>query len=167
MHRPALALLVTAALLAGACSSEPPAVERTAEAPAAATPPAVAAAAATDAPPAATPAKNYRPVKGEATIEVIRGASRRVGQDMVTLLKIRNTSEGRINLLRVDEYWYDKDMKDVTGSREFYRQPFNPGDVIEITLKSPVKPNLYTNTFSFSHANGSVTPKEVKAFEEK
>ena len=44
------------------------------------------------------------PVKGVATIEVIQGPSKRVGKEMVTVLKIKNTSKGSINLLKIDEY---------------------------------------------------------------
>ena len=64
----------------------------------------------------AKPAKYIAPVKGLATIEVIQSPSKRVGKEMVTVLKVRNTSKGTINLLKADEYWYDKDMKIVTSA---------------------------------------------------
>jgi hypothetical protein len=113
----------------------------------------------------ATPAKFYRPVKGIATVEVIQSPAKRVGNDMVTVLKVKNTSAGRINLLQFDDYWYDKDVKQVSGSTEKYRKPFNPGDIIEIMVKSPVKPNLYRNQIMFSHAGGKVEVKQVKKFQ--
>jgi hypothetical protein len=170
----ALAAFAAVALASSACSSPPPADTQAGDAvPAAAAGPAstsdaaaVPAAAGEGAAPAAERAKYYRPVKGEATIELIRGPAKRVGQDMVTVLQIKNTSPGRIDLLVVDEYWYDTNRQNVTGTSERWRRPFNPGDVIEITLKSPLKPNLYQSMLMFSHANGKIDPKEVKKFED-
>jgi hypothetical protein len=161
-----LAALAAVALASSACSSPPTPEAQAGDAvPAAAAVPASTSDAA--AVPAAERAKYYRPVKGEATIEIIKSQPRRVGQDMVTELKIKNTSNGRIDLLVVDEYWYDTNRQNVSGSSERWRKPFNPGDVIEITLKSPNKPNLYQNMLMFSHANGKIVPKEVKKFEEE
>jgi hypothetical protein len=171
----ALAAFAVLALASSACSSPPPPDTPASSAPAAA---ATVPAAATEAPDAAVPAigeapapaperaKVYRPVKGEATIEIIRSPSKYVGKDVVTVLKIKNTSNGRIDLLVVDEYWYDTNRQNVSGTTERYRKPFNPGDVIEITLKSPLKPNLQQNLLMFSHANGKIAPKEVKKFTE-
>jgi hypothetical protein len=170
----ALAAVAAFALVSSACSSPPPPDTQASAAPAAAAVPA----APTDAPAAAIPAageapapaaeraKYYRPVKGEATIEIIRSPAKFVGTDIVTELKIKNTSTGRIDLLVVDEYWYDTNSQNVTGTSDRYRKPFNPGDVIEMTLKSPAKPNVRQNMLMFSHANGKVTPKEVKKFTE-
>ena len=112
----------------------------------------------------ATRAKWVAPVKGIATVEVIPGLSKKVGDEMVTVLKVKNVSNGSIALLRVDEYWFDKSLKTVSGDTQRHRQPLNPGEVVEITMRSPVKPNLYKNTFNFSHANGKVEVKTVKKF---
>jgi len=105
------------------------------------------------------------PVKGIATIDVIQGASKRVGQEMVTVLKIKNTSKGSINLLKADEYWYDQNLKIVSGSQYAHKKaPVQPGEIIEITLRSPVKPGLSRNQVMFSHANGTAKANPVKAF---
>ena len=61
-------------------------------------------------------AKFVPPVKGTATIEVMQTPSKRVGKDMVTVYKVRNTSKGSINLLKIDEYWYDRKQKIVSGA---------------------------------------------------
>jgi hypothetical protein len=114
--------------------------------------------------PAPARAKFVAPIKGIASIEVIRGTSKRVGSDVVTTLKVKNTSNGAIALLRVDEYWYDKKRQNVSGDTYRHRQPLYPGEVIEITTRSPVKPDLYMNTFGFTHANGKVDAKVVKKF---
>src|SRR4051812_37083884 len=98
--------------------------------------PAAKAAPATATPAPAAPAKFVKMVKGTANVEVIQGVPKRVGQDIVTVLKIKNMSDASISLLKVDEYWYDKKLQVVTGDSQPYRKPFNPGEVIEVTMKS-------------------------------
>lgn len=113
----------------------------------------------------AKPAKYIPPVKGVATIEVIQMPSKRVGSEMVTVLKVRNTSKGSINLLKADEYWYDTKMQIVSGSQYAHKKaPIQPGEIVEITLRSPVKPNLSRNQVMFRHANGDAKATPVKAF---
>src|SRR5688500_17900918 len=70
--------------------------------------PATKAAATSTAQAPALATKFVRPVKGVATIEVIKGSPKKIGGDIVTVLKIKNTSPGAISLLKVDEYWYNK-----------------------------------------------------------
>lgn len=115
----------------------------------------------------AAPAKWSKPVKGTAYVEVIRGSSKRQGNDMVTGLKIKNTSDGAIALFRVDEIWYDHKLKQVTGDSYTFHRPVNPGEVVDVTLKSPMKPDLYQSQYAFSHANGKINAKQVKKFGEK
>ncbi len=117
-------------------------------------------------PPApAAPAKWVKPVKGLATIDVIQTPSKYSGKEIITILKIKNTSSGAIALLKVEEFWYDKDLKIVTGdSSAPIRKNINPGDVVEITLKSPFAPNLYRSRYAFSHANGEIKATQVKEF---
>jgi hypothetical protein len=126
----------------------------------------VAKAAPTTAAPAA-PAKFVRPIKGTATIEYIQTPSKKVGSDVVTVFRVKNTSSGAISLLKIDEYWYDKKPEIVTGDSERWLKPFHPGEVIEITMRSPVKPGkeLYRSQYQFSHAGGDIKPKAVKKFE--
>jgi hypothetical protein len=113
----------------------------------------------------AKPAKYIPPVKGVATIEVIQMPSKRVGKEMVTVIKVRNTSKGAINLLKADEYWYDNKMQIVSGSQYAHKKaPILPGEIVEITLRSPVKPGLSRNQIMFRHANGDAKATPVKAF---
>jgi hypothetical protein len=116
--------------------------------------------------PAPSRAKWVAPVKGIASIELILGTPKKVGADIVTPLKIKNMSGGAIALLRVDEYWFDKSNppKVVSGDTQRWTKPLYPGEVIEITTRSPFKPNLGANTFNFSHANGKIDVKKVKKF---
>jgi hypothetical protein len=112
----------------------------------------------------ATPAKFYRPIKGTATVDFIQGPSTRKGENIVTVFKVKNTSAGSIGLLKIDEYWYDKKLKVVSGDTQAWRKPFNPGDIIELTLNSPYKADLYKSQYMFSHAGGDVKPTAVKKF---
>jgi hypothetical protein len=116
------------------------------------------------APAPAARAKWVAPIKGVATIEVIRSSPKPVGKEVWTVLKIKNTSAGAIALLRADEYWYDTSRKMVTGDTQRWRQPLNPGEIIEITMKSPIKPNLTQSQINFAHANGTIQAKGVKKF---
>lgn len=113
----------------------------------------------------ATPAKFVRPIKGVAKIEFMQGTPKKIGGDIVTVLKIRNVSSGAISLLKVDEYWYNKKREVATGDSQPYRKPFLPGEIIEITMRSPFKPDLYQSQYQFSHANGGIDVKRVKKFE--
>ena len=115
----------------------------------------------------ADPAKaKYVPaVKGIATIDVIQMPSKRVGQEMVTVLKIKNTSKGSINLFKLDEYWYDSALKIISSSQYRHRKaPIQPGEIVEITLRTPVKPGMTRNQVMFTHANGDAKATTVKAF---
>jgi hypothetical protein len=122
-------------------------------------------AAPTATPAPAAPAKWVKPYKGTATIDVIQSPSRKVGNEMVTVLKIKNTSPGAIALLRGDETWFDKNLKPASGdSPKPIRQPLNPGDVVEMTFHAPYKPDLYRSSYQFTHANGDVKATQVKQF---
>ena len=115
----------------------------------------------------ATPAKYIAPVKGVATIEVIQTSSKRVGKEMVTVIKVRNTSKGTINLLKADEYWYDKDMKIVTSAQYAHKKaPIQPGEIVEITLRAPIPAGAAPrqDQTMFRHANGDVRATKVKVF---
>ena len=75
------------------------------------------------------------------------------------------STTGSIALLKVDEYWY-KGKEVVTGDTQSWRKPFNPGEIIEITMKSPYKPGLTGSQYMYSHANGKIDVKAVKKFDD-
>jgi hypothetical protein len=125
----------------------------------------VKAVAPTTAPAPAAPAKWVAPVKGVATIEVVRGPSKPVGKELVTPLTIKNTSAGAISLLRIDELWYNKKRDLVSSATERVRKPFLPGEVIQVSLKSPLSMDADVSQLTFTHANGKVDFKSVKKFQ--
>jgi len=115
----------------------------------------------------AAPAKFIKPLKGTADIQFIQMPSKKVGSDIVTVLKIKNLSTAPVSLLKVDEYWYNKGNPPavVTGDSEAWRKPFMPGEVIELTMKSPFKADVGASQYQFSHAGGEVKLKRVKKFD--
>ena len=122
--------------------------------------------------PAATPApaakaKWVAPIKGDAKVQIIKTNSKTVGKEIVTNFKIKNVSDGAIALFRIDEYWYDNGQKPqmVTGDTQRYMKPIMPGEIIEMTTRSPAKPGASRSQWSFSHANGKVVPKVVTKFD--
>jgi hypothetical protein len=124
-------------------------------------------AAATTTPPPPAKAGFVTPLKGEAAIEVLPGTSKYdpKTKEVITTYKLKNMSSAPIALLKVDEYWYSKG-KMVSTDTQRYRQPFQPGEIIEVTTHAPAAENPagWTKNVTFSHANGKVTPKAVKAF---
>jgi hypothetical protein len=123
------------------------------------------------APPAQSPAAPARakwvaPVKGLAQVQIVKSDSKRIGKDIVTNFKIKNMSAGSIALFRIDEYWYDTGAKPqvVTGDTQRYGKPILPGEVVEMTTRSPAKPGAARSQWSFSHANGKIKPEVVKQF---
>ena len=104
-------------------------------------------------------------VKGTADIQVMQSRAEESRRRHRHRPENQEPVAGRVSLLKVDEYWYDKKMQ--TGHRRpaGLPQAVHAGEVIEITMKSPVKPDLYKNQFKFSHANGEVNAKAVKKFD--
>jgi len=107
------------------------------------------------------------PLKGEALIQVLPGTSKfdPKAKEVVTTYKLKNMSSAPIAMLKLDEYWY-KNQKMVSTDTQRYMQPFKPGDIIEMTTHAPAdgNPTGWNKNVTFTHANGKVTPKVVKAF---
>lgn len=125
------------------------------------TKPATAPAAAT---PPATQAKWVTPLKGTANLEFIQATPKKVGDEIVSTMKVKNTSDGAIALLKIDEYWYNKKREQVGACTQRVRQPINPGQIVDVEIRCPYNADIDQNQLMFSHANGQVKPKSVKAF---
>jgi hypothetical protein len=116
----------------------------------------------TTTPAPAAPAKFIPPMKGAVSVEFTRSKPQKVGNEVQTKMKVKNTSKGSIALLSVEQIWYNTKPEIATNAIYRHRALLNPGDVIEFTLSAEFKPNLYTNNLMFKHAYGTVDPKEVK-----
>lgn len=114
--------------------------------------------------PAARP-KFVRPVKGVAEIGYLKPVVKVEGNEVVTVIKIKNLSNGAIAGLRVDEFWYDKAGAMLPGDTQRVRQPILPGEVVTITLRTPKNPKMDRNSYQFSHANGTIKAKVLPKLE--
>jgi uncharacterized protein YcfL len=107
-------------------------------------------------PPAAS-AQSTRPIRGVAEVQLTKPVTRRVGNEIVTTMRIKNTSTtGSIAGLKIDEFWYDKAGTPVTGDTFRHRKPLQPGEIVEVTLRTPVNPQMDRNQYQFVHANGEI-----------
>lgn len=105
------------------------------------------------------------PVKGVAQIGYLKPQTKIVGNDVVTVFKIKNLSNGAIARLQVDEYWWDKENNTVGGDREYLKKPLMPGEVATIELRTPKNAKMFRNTYQFLHANGTVKAKVLQKIE--
>jgi hypothetical protein len=136
-----------------------PPVAETAQTP----PPAQQPPAAAQAP--ATRTKFIPPIRGQAELGFMKPVTKRVGNEIVTTIKVKNLSTtGSIAGLKVDEYWYDKAGDPVSGDTFRYRKPLMPGEVIDVTLRTPVNPKMDRYSYNFTHANGEIKTKSMPKF---
>ena len=112
------------------------------------------------APPA--PAKWVPPMKGEVTVDFLQAMPTRVKGEVLTKMKVRNTSKGSIALLSVEEIWYNSKREIASNGIYRHKQLLPPGEIIEFTIASPEKPDLQQDMLMFKHANGTVKPNRVK-----
>jgi hypothetical protein len=115
------------------------------------------------APPAAKP-KLVAPVKGIAVIEVLKPDVKVKGNEVVTVIQIRNASYAPIAGLRVDEFWYDKAGNLLPGDSKRVPKPVQVGEVVTVELHTPKDPKMNRNAYQFTHANGKVRADTVKSF---
>ena len=113
----------------------------------------------------AAPAKWVPPIKGIGTVEFMQGKPQRVKGEIVTKFKLRNTSKGSLALLTIEELWYNTKREIASNGQYKHRALLNPGEIIEFTISSPEKPDLYSNNLMFKHANGHVEAKRVTKFD--
>ena len=116
---------------------------------------------AAQAPPAA-PGKFVPPIRGEAVLNMTKPAVKRLPNEIVTTFKVKNPSTtGSIAGLKVTEFWYDAGGNPVSGDEFRYRKPLMPGEVIDVELRSPIKPNMKNSQYKFEQQNGGVKPTVV------
>jgi hypothetical protein len=115
----------------------------------------------------AAQAKAVTPIRGDAEIGYLKPVTIEDYKAGIvrTTIKVKNLSmSGSIAGLKVEEFWFDKAGNPVTGSRYRHPKPLLPGEVVEVKLETPKDPKMFTNTYQFSHANGKIKTKPMKAF---
>jgi hypothetical protein len=109
-------------------------------------------------------ARMRAPTHGTAYIEIIKGESKKVGNDIVTTTKVKNVSDAPIVGLRLDEWWYAKGQQ-VSGDTAKLRFPLAAGEITEMTTHSPIRGDMNGGSqLQFTHANGGVKVTSVKKF---
>ncbi len=104
------------------------------------------------------------PIRGEATIDIIKAPTRREGTTLVTKIQVKNTSPGPIPRLTVDETWYDKKNNLIPGGKGVINGLLQPGEIQTMEVRTPVNPNMLTSMLQFSHANGTVKTHATSSF---
>ena len=102
-------------------------------------------------------------MRGPGQIGYLPPVTRREGNAIVTVFRIKNISTGALAGFKVDEFWYDSDGETVTGDSHRMRRPFLVDEVVEITLRVPRDSRMDRSNYEFSHQNGVV---EANLFEE-
>ena len=109
--------------------------------------------------------KLVAPVRGEAAIEITTPDTKVVGNEVVSTIRVKNVSAGPIAGFKVEENWY-KGNNAVGGDSYRHPRPLPVNEVIVVQLKSPRAAIVGArNQFQFTHANGSVKPKNVKSLD--
>src|SRR5262249_38057628 len=81
--------------------------------------------------------------------------------DVVTTIKVKNTSPAPIARLKIIETWFDKNNATVPGGEGFINGLLQPGEVATIEIHTPYSDKLKSNSWNFVHANGTVKPHKV------
>ena len=111
----------------------------------------------------AAPAREFR---GLGRVQILAPATKIEGDEVVSRLRVRNASKGWLTRFTVTEYWYDEQGTATRGGSLTHQEPFMPGAVVEIELRTGKNPKFYQNQFEFEHANGEVTVTVVSSLPE-
>ncbi len=104
------------------------------------------------------------PVKGVATIDIIQTPSKLVGKELVGQIKIKNTSDGPIVGLKLDQYFYNG-QQEVSACTSRVRNAIAAGEIVDVTLSCPSAAKITGSNLMFTHANGQIKPTAVKSFD--
>ena len=111
------------------------------------------------------PRKLVAPVRGTAAVEITAPDTKVGAADVVTKFRVKNVSSGPIAGFRVAEDWF-KGNEALSGDVYRHPRPFQPNEVIEVTLTVPrARVTGARNRYQFSHANGDIKPTTVKSLE--
>ena len=109
----------------------------------------------------AAPRKLISPVRGEAQVEYTKPNTKVAGAEVVTVIMVKNVSNLPIAGFKLEESWIDKAGTMSGGDTYRHPKPFMPGEIITVTLRTPKNARMASNSYNFSHANGTVKPKSV------
>jgi hypothetical protein len=101
------------------------------------------------------------PFRGTAEIQYTAPVVKRDKDMVVSSITVKNVASGPLARFTIEEFWYDGSGNPVTGDKQFSRKPLMPGETVTLVLRTPIKGNMKTNSFKFSHQNGDIKPKKV------
>ncbi len=106
------------------------------------------------------------PLKGEAQIQVVWPiVSKRDKDDVVTKVQVKNMSSEPVKGLTIAQPWYNKSGAISAEPRGVISGLLQPNEVQIITIQVAYKPDMISNNYEFSHANGTVKPLKVAKME--
>jgi hypothetical protein len=105
------------------------------------------------------------PVKGQADVDFLQPTTKKVGNEVVTTIKVKNMSAAPIARLRVIETWFDKGNQTIPGGEGLINGLLQPGEVATIEIHTPYSGNLKSNSWNFLPANGTVKPHKVASLD--
>ncbi|MEW6322869.1 MAG: hypothetical protein AB1635_17505 [Acidobacteriota bacterium] len=114
---------------------------------------------------AAAQRKLIAPFRGDAEVEITKPNTRLVGNEVITTILVKSNASGPLAGFRVEENWYDRAGTPVGGDTYRHPRPLPPNTVIEVTLRTPRRPNMQSNQYQFLHANGNIKTKIVPKLE--
>lgn len=111
----------------------------------------------------AAPRKLISPVRGEAQVEYTKPNTKvdTKSNEVITVIMVKNVSAAPIAGFKLEESWIDKAGTLSGGDTYRHPKPFMPGEIITVTLRTPRNSRMTSNSYNFSHANGTVKPKAV------
>src|SRR5262245_4938743 len=78
--------------------------------------------------------KQFTPrLKGAANVEFTNPSTKRDKDNVVTKIDVKNTSDGPIARLTIDEIWYDKGGQVIAGGKGVINGVLQPGEVMTVT----------------------------------
>lgn len=104
------------------------------------------------------------PLKGTASIEFIANKPKVANGEVQSVIRVKNVDTAPIVGLKIDEYFYSN-QKEVSACTARVRSPIAAGEIVDVPISCPnPKEVVNGSNMMFTHANGKISPKQVKAF---
>ncbi len=106
------------------------------------------------------------PFKGQADVEFTQPQTKKNGDNVVTTIHVKNLATGPLARLKIAETWFDKGGNIVGAGEGTLDKPLAAGAVDTVTITTPWSAKMNSNSWNFSHANGTIKPKRVAKLDE-
>jgi hypothetical protein len=106
------------------------------------------------------------PIKGQAEVDFMQPVTKRNGDVVTTMVRVKNTSPAPIARLTIAETWFDKGGAIVANGQGSLEKVLDPGAVETVTIQTAWNAKMNGNSWNFSHAYGNVKPHRVPKIEE-